>query len=262
MTPPDPTINAKKAQALAAILQDLDQRIAEVTREHPVDPRILAAFEQAIGRLDRTRYAALQNFIREESDELMPQPGFKYLDLPWYLLNKARWIPVLDLDRPPPRRILDLGVGAGHFPFLAKAFGHEVVGIDMANDLYARLLELYGVSRLAQPIVPGTPLPECGRFDLVTAFQTTFNRPVGRAKAGRTEVYWNVGEWGWFFDQLSERLNYPGRIFFELNHQPVPETGTDHSDTLMDLFERNGAVVQRRQCTVMFTLNEPLRLRD
>ncbi len=250
----------KKDQALAAILMKFDRRVAQVKKELTVDARTAAAFDRAAARVDRARYETLQRYIEDESDVLMPLPGFKYVDLPWYLLQKARWITALDLDVRPPERILDLGAGAGHFPFLAQSHGHSVVGIDMANDLYTKVLDLYGVQRLVQMIVPGAPLPECGKFDLVTAFQTTFNRPVGRGKLGRNDTYWRVDEWAWFFDQLSDRLNYPGRIFFELNHQPIPETGGDHAETLMDLFERNGAVVQRRQCTVMFTLNAPLKL--
>lgn len=251
----------KKAQALPAILRDFDQRAAEVVREHSVDERVLAVFNRAVERINRDEVRKLQAYVREESETLMPLPGFKYLDLPWYLLNKARWVVALDLDRRPPERILDLGVGAGHFPFLAKSFGHEVIGIDMANDLYARLLALYGVPRHVQMIIPGTALPECGSFDLVTAFQTTFNRPVARAKLGRTSTYWTVDEWNWFFGELARRSRFPARIFFELNHQPMPDTGEDHAETLMDLFERNGATVHRRQCIVLFALSEPLVLK-
>jgi hypothetical protein len=259
---PGTATDPNKAQALAAILQDFDTRIAEVRRGQSAGDRTLAVFDLAVARIDRAKVSALQAYVRDQVDALMPLPGFKYLDLPWYLLNKARWVVALDLDRRPPERILDLGAGAGHFPFLAQSFGHEVVGWDMANDLYARLLDIYSVKRLVHMIVPGVALPECGKFDLVTAFQTTFNRPVARARIGRTSTYWTVDEWNWFFGQLSERLNFPARIFFELNHQPMPDSTEDHCETLMDLFERNGATVGRRQCTVLFNLDGPLQLKE
>jgi SAM-dependent methyltransferase len=251
----------KKSEALPGILRDFDERVAEVVREQSPAERTLAVFKRAVDRIDRDGVRALQSYVREEADALIPLPGFKYLDLAWYLLNKSRWVVALDLDRRPPERILDLGAGAGHFPFLAQSYGHEVVGIDMANDLYTRLLALYGVNRLVQMIVPGTPLPECGKFDLVTAFQTTFNRPVARHKIGRTTTYWTVEEWNWFFGELSQRFRFPARIYFELNHQPVPDSKEDHAETLMDLFERNGAAVTRKQCVVQFSLNGPLVLK-
>jgi hypothetical protein len=131
----------------------------------------------------------------------------------------------------------------------------------MSNEIYARLLELYGIRREVQMIVPGTPLPDCGTgFDVVTALQITFNRPVGRGKVGRTGTYWTTGEWAWFLDQLCARLSFPGRILLELNQQPQPETGADHALELMDLFERNGATVERRRHTVLFKLDRPLAL--
>jgi len=253
-------IDAQKARALADMLEDFDVRVRTALRQQPSDRRWRRIFETAAARVDRAKLRALQAFIRDDSDRLMGMPAFKYLDIPFYLLNKARWVAELDLDRRPPERILDLGVGAGHFPFLAAAYGHQVVGIDMDNDVYARLLELYGIPRLVQMIVPPAALPDCGRFDLITSLQTTFNRPVGRGRVGRTGVYWTLAEWAWFFEQLCARLSYPGRIFFELNQQPWPDTGADHAQELMDLFARNGATVDRRRFTVLFQLGMPLTL--
>ena len=52
----------------------------------------------------------------------------KYADiLPWLKLNRER-VQDLNLHRSEPKRVLDLGCGGGFFLFIAKNFGHSVMG--------------------------------------------------------------------------------------------------------------------------------------
>jgi len=260
---PQPSgVNSDARRDLGLMLMDFDARVEQVKREASLPARGLAVFERAVGHVDRNKVRELQGFIRSDQDWIVAQPAFKYLDLPRYLADKSRWIVELDLDSRSPIKILDLGVGGGHFPFLAALYGHEVTGIDMDNAIYARLLELYSVRRNVQMITPGTPLMVEGRFDLVTALQMTFNRMMGRAARGRPSVYWSTGEWAGFLDNLCSHLNFPGQIFFGLNRQPHPEMGKDHADDLLLLFGKNGAFVDRKKHSVRFNLSGPIALKD
>jgi SAM-dependent methyltransferase len=246
---------------LDAMLMKFDTRAEQVRRQLTMSARALAVYDRAIAAVDRSKVRDLQAFIREQCDWLVEEPGFKYLDLPRYLADKTRWIIELDLDTSPPVSILDLGVGGGHFPFLASTFGHRVVGVDMSNDIYTRLLDVYSVERVVHMIMPGVPLPVTGKFDLVTALQMTFNKLSGKIARRPEGHYWTAAEWAGLFDDLSAHLNFSGQIFLGLNRQAAADGTGDHADQLMTLFERNGATIDRKKYSVHFRLQEPLKLK-
>jgi hypothetical protein len=251
---------SKEQPELAGMLTNFNVRAEQVRREVPMSGRTRAVFDRAIRQVDRAKVADLQRFVRRNHDIFLDEPPVKYLDLPLYLARKADWVVALDLDRRPPGHILDLGVGGGHFPFVASLYGHQPLGVDMYDDLYERILAVYAMPRIIHTITPGVALPVAGEFDLVTALQVTFNRPVGRPARGRASLYWTFDEWRWFFGQLCSLMRFPGRIFFELNRQPSPGSKRDHALDLLSLFKSNGAVVSRLNHTVLFELDTPLRL--
>ena len=63
-------------------------------------------------------------------------------------------------------------------------------------------------------ILPATPLPQMGRFDLVTAYRCQFNR-------NRTEKrLWILSEWAFFLDGLVDNVLKPnGRFALNLTKQ-------------------------------------------
>src|SRR5438046_1117569 len=99
----------------------------------------------------------------------------KYTDVEhWLKINLPR-IRELKLDRSPPKRILDLGCGAGFFLFLAQQFGHRGVGLDVDDfSVSNELIDLFGVERVTGRIHAHQPLPDLGQFDLITAFSSAF----------------------------------------------------------------------------------------
>jgi len=164
-----------------------------------IDPAAIAELDRRFGKAD-------------------PAPGYsKYLDVPYWIHAKLRRVHALGLNGPPRRRILDLGTGTGYFPYLAKLYGNDAVGLDMAgNDFYDAMLALLGVERHAWTITPYTKLPELGRFDLVTAFQICFDQ---MQDAGA----WGVPEWDFFRRDVADHLLAPGgRMVLELNVPPSP----------------------------------------
>ncbi len=235
-------------------------RAEELRRTTITARRILRAFDSGVAAIDPDRIAGLEAYVAAHPASTSDPLEAKYLDLPLYLKDKARWLVDLRLDDAAPQSILDLGMGGGHFPFLAKAHGHRVLGIDLDVSLYSQILEAYDVTRLVHRIEPDAPLPVDDRFDLITALQITFNRKPGIAHSEEGGAYWTEAEWATFIDELCRHLVYPGRIFFNFNRQTMP-SGEHHADMLLDLFEANGARVDFWKYTALLELTGPITLR-
>ena len=63
-------------------------------------------------------------------------------------------------------------------------------------------------------ILPRTPLPQIGRFDLVTAYRCQFNRNRDAKRL------WNLNEWAFFLDDLRDHVLKPkGRFVINLSEQ-------------------------------------------
>lgn len=137
----------------------------------------------------------------------------KYLDLETWLgrhLTHAEGLGLFGVSR---RRILDIGTGNGYFPFICTRLGHDVVATDVDNvGVYDDLIALLGVRRIVHAVEMFRPLPDFGgRFDLVTAFNTVFDRIDETAT-------WTSREWGFLLEDLRANLLKPdAEIVLKLN---------------------------------------------
>ncbi|SME98596.1 hypothetical protein SAMN06265365_107184 [Tistlia consotensis] len=161
----------------------------------------------------------------------------KYLAPDRWLKEKWKLADLLKLVGTPPQRVLDLGTGAGHFPFVCRYLGHECEALDQPGiPLYDDLCELAGLDRVDHRIGPRQPLPAFERrFDLVTAFMVGFNtRPDG--------TLFDLEDWRFFLDDVRDRLLNPGgRLCLKMIKQ-VEREGPKYGDPeLMALFESRGA---------------------
>ncbi len=242
---------------LAKVLSDFDERVEEVRAEEELPRRIEAVFLKGAAAIDRETFRKFQADLLALGDAVFQKAGgqYNYLDIARYLAIKAHHVVELRLDRASPLKILDLATGGGHFPFLAKQYGHEVIGIDLNIPIYAKILGLYSVERIAQPIIRMQRMPVAGPFDVITALRPMFNRSLGDP----THRFWTIDEWIWFIEYLCSLLRYPGRIYFSLNRYFVQQRDT--CDDLLDLFEANGASVCFDSRTVLFKLDGPIKLR-
>ena len=137
----------------------------------------------------------------------------KYADVEhWLKINLPR-VQELKLDRSPPKRILDLGCGAGFFLFLAKQFGHQGIGLDVADfPLSNELIDLFGVERVTGRIRALQSLPDFGgKFDFITAFSSAFGRNEDESRG------WTVEEWQFFLDDLERFRATKGEVLLEIN---------------------------------------------
>jgi len=197
-----------------------------------IDPR---AFDQI-----RRRYA-------------VADPGAdwpKYLDLDRWIQINIRRIRELELDLSRPKRILDLGCGAGYFLYIAQLLGHTGLGLDMDRlPMFREMTRLLGVRRVVQRIQPFRPLPDFGqKFDLVTAFMICFNNH-------KMPGLWKSPEWEFFLNDLSKHVTPRGRVWLELNEE---YDGTFYTPELKTFFEERGAQINEHKVIFSSGLRAPL----
>jgi SAM-dependent methyltransferase len=164
--------------------------------------------ESFLSKIDIERLREIQRRYAGSSDRYA-----KYADVEhWLKINLPR-VQELELDRSPPKQILDLGCGAGFFLFLAKESGHKCLGLDVGDfPLSNELIELFGLERVTWKIRAFQPLPDFGhKFDLITGFSAAFNRSEDESRG------WTPEEWKFFLDDLDRHLNPGGEILLEIN---------------------------------------------
>jgi SAM-dependent methyltransferase len=218
-----------------------------------VDGRSLASARKHTLRLLRTgRFPLNKKRVIETIDPVgfakirkryaVANPGAdwpKYLDLDRWIAINIRRIRQTELDLSRPRRILDLGCGAGYFLYIAQLLGHSGLGLDIDRlSMFREVTRLLGVRRVVQRIEAFQPLPDFGeKFDLVTAFMICFNNH-------KMPNLWNVPEWEFFLDDLAKHLTPRGRVWLELNQE---YDGTFYTPELKELFQRRGARVDEQK---------------
>lgn len=173
----------------------------------------------------------------------------KYLDLDRWIEINIRRIRELELDLSRPKRILDLGCGAGYFLYIAQLLGHSGVGLDIDRlPMFREITRLLGVRRVVQRIEAFRPLPDLGRkFDLITAFMICFNDH-------KMPGLWKVPEWEFFLDDLAKHLTSRGRVWLELNQE---YDGTFYTLELKEFFQKRGAKINEHKIIFSSGLRAP-----
>src|SRR5436190_10626140 len=186
-----------------------------------------------------------QRYAVEDPGEDWP----KYLDLDRWVDINIRRIREIELDLARPKRILDLGCGAGYFLYIAQLLGHKGLGLDLDQlPMFGDLTRLLGVRRVIWQIKAFEPLPDLGKFDLITAFLICFNHH-------KQANVWGVPEWEFFLNDLAKHLTPRGRIWFELNQE---YDGTFYTPELKEFFKKRGAKVDRQKLIFNSGLPSPV----
>lgn len=167
-----------------------------------------------------------------------PASRVKYLDLDvWIPINLDR-VAKLGLDVGPPRRVLDIGCGAGYLLFICKLLGHEVVGIDRPEreTMYTQSREILGIPCVAHTVEAMKPLPDLGApFDVATAYMIVFN-------GHRSDDIWSAAEWQFLLDDIKAPL-----VHLELNEEP---DGHLYTDELRAMIEQRGGTIDEHRVTI------------
>ena len=163
----------------------------------------------------------------------------KYLDLDRWIGINIRRIRQIKLDLSRPKRILDLGCGAGYFLYIAQLLGHTGLGLDMDRlVMFREVTRLLGVCRKVQRIEAFQPLPDFGqKFDVITAFMICFNNH-------KMPDLWKAPEWDFFLGDLAKHLTPRGRVWLELNQE---YDGTFYTPELKQLFQKRGARIDEQK---------------
>ena len=173
----------------------------------------------------------------------------KYLDLDRWIEINIRRIRAVELDLSRPKRILDLGCGAGYFLYIAQLLGHQGLGLDIDRlRMFREITRLLGVRRVVQRIQAFRPLPDLGeKFDLITAFMICFNEH-------KMPGLWKVAEWEFFLDDLAKHLTPRGRVWLELNQE---YDGSFYTPELKKFFQKRGARINEHKIVFSSGLRAP-----
>jgi SAM-dependent methyltransferase len=206
------------------------------------NPRLVAIYWRVIDRVDRAKIAQIREKYRDHADDFDLVGGFKYLDVPYWLADKVRTAVALGLADGPPRTILDIGMGAGHFAAACQALGHTVVGTDIAVPLYDDICQALGVDRRIAPTRHRQPLPDLGlKFDLITIIGQIFH--IVRHLRNGERLHWSTDDWAFFLrDLILNHVTYPGDLYLHLNPNRYPD-GLRLDTDLLGWCERHGAIV-------------------
>jgi SAM-dependent methyltransferase len=237
-------------------MKTISERLAmlgSAPRWNPRRAEIMRDLQALMATVDSPRLDALRSQYEDRIRKASADSRYKYLDVVFYTWLKLQLAGELHLNEGPPKRILDIGTAAGHFPFVCRFFGHQVVGIDIENPVYEGIAACLGFQRTIVRVEPSTPLPDLGgRFDLITACNITFNE---KRNPHGPRLRWSLAEWQFFLDDLvANHLRYPGVLYLQLNEEPHGRLlGFDrlaYDRELLAMAARNGAVVNRRRGTI------------
>lgn len=184
--------------------------------------------------IDAERFAVCRELYKDAN----PYPGSsKYLDIRKWMADKVTEAYRLKLNKAKNLSILDIGTGAGYFPYICNYYGHNAMALDMDIDpMYNALIELLNIDRLAYEISCYQKLPDLGRkFDLVTAYAICFNNH------GCSDL-WAASEWQFFMEDLANNyLKENGKVLLVLNREP---NNLYYDAALLSFFVKNGAQVE------------------
>ena len=161
----------------------------------------------------------------------------RWADSTFWIRRNVEHAQDLSLDRPPPRRILDLGCGPGYFLYIAQKLGHDAVGLDTDEEpIFRDIVRLLGVERIVHRIAPGQPLPiPENKFDLIVSFLTCFHR-IERMPDGNWRT-WSPSDWQFFIDDVrTNQLAPGGSLLLEFHPQ---KNGELYPTDVRELFLKN-----------------------
>ena len=191
-------------------LIDISQRVVKLTLRY--GPSSAIHFLKSYLRLKKEIGAKINDIVKKHRVENPGAAFQKYLALHYWLFIALERVFQLGLHESTTKRILDLGTGAGYFPYACRYFGHDVEALDVPdNAMYNEIIEKLHIKRHTQYIEKFRDIDIGGKFDLVTAFMICFNNHK------KADV-WHDDEWAYFLSSVSKhQLLDDGVIFLSLN---------------------------------------------
>ncbi|MFM2100837.1 MAG: hypothetical protein RLZZ366_2376 [Pseudomonadota bacterium] len=223
---------------------------AKAVREAWVAEVGRSIYDQAIASIDPKKVRVLQKKYRSELVDFDPVGIYKYADLPYWIARNVALAKRLGLDGAAPLRILDIGMGAGHFAAVAQGLGHSVTGTDISVPLYNDIAAAFEVDRRIIPVVQGQPYPDVGGpFDRITIIWQVFD--YIRSYPDGSRDYWPVADWILLLRDLAKNHSAPNAIIhLELNLH-IQGNDSFYDQDLLDFCAEHGADMTLRDLGIV-----------
>jgi len=192
---------------------------AATTRRTPPAPKLPLAerVRRIIDGIDQARWESLRARWLEGGGYTYRDHYPKYFDLARWLPGAIKAAEQAELIGTPPKRVLDIGCGAGLFGRVCRDLGHDHIGLDIGNPMFRDMCAALDVADLVHPVMRQETLPaDLGGFDAIVALAATFywNEIIDNEKI---EANWRLEDWLFFFADLKVRLNPGGLFLIKLN---------------------------------------------
>jgi hypothetical protein len=245
------------ARHLPSILMPLSGMIERYTATLDIarNGRLLEFFEFVKSTFPDDAYATVQrNHLMAENVDFIRTSNFlsselKYLDFPFWAQSKFAVGRRLKLDQRVGGSILDIGSGPGHFGVVARFFGCDYEGLDIAHPpwtpytkrhLYDDLCELFTVHRTMSPVRPFERLSLERRYGTVTCLMGNFCSY--EAGAGR-RTPWGWPEWVFLLNDLAVHILTPVyTMYFHVSRDYLPPDVVENIRKFAKTFDEERSV--------------------
>lgn len=127
-----------------------------------------------------------------------------------YIQEKLSVAHYLNLHKTKGKKLLDIGTGAGWFPYICKLYGHTCIGTDILGrtdyDPAYKFLDILVIEEL---IYPHQPIQVQDKFDYIVSLRSFFpNRPS----------VWELNDWKYFFNDIEKNIKDNGGLYLGCNN--------------------------------------------
>ena len=222
--------------------------------------------KEMLDNWDLSKYDELKAKHYKE-DSGTPKNKLKYLDLFSWIAGRMNSAILMGLHKSMPLDILDIGTGPGHFAFIAKFFGHNILTSDIApgtpegsikngeikqkesKDVFYKdhinFFNLESITHRVEPFKSASNIEK--KFDLITILMPSFE------KFSRDKELWGLKEWEFLIDDYKNNLlNENGRMFLWLSRTPQFEGIQPNDEKFISFMESKGATVDIGRSIFMF----------
>ena len=126
-----------------------------------------------------------------------------------YIQEKLSVAHYLNLDTASKKVLLDIGTGAGWFPYICKLYGHDCIGTDiLGRKEYDAVYKFLNIDIVGNLVYSQTPLNLQRKFDYIVSLRSFFpNRPK----------VWELEDWKYFFKDIQKYVNNNGGVYLGCN---------------------------------------------
>ena len=208
---------------LSDFQNQLENRIRDLKlSEDDVLCNIKEFYRHLIDVTDFQEYESIKSEFLTPQKSLAYSNILKYLDHTFWFESKFDIILKLSLNDSKSLDILDIGTGVGHFPLLARYYGHNAWGANLPRrllrpkdderHLYHVICDFFDLSCFELIVRPNDEISGVNRrFDLVTCLMTEFNTVSGKP--------WPSDVWNFFINNVKTSLLNPGGgVFLQLTN--------------------------------------------